>query len=393
MKISVLTPTYNRAKLLKNLYNSLIDNSKYDMQVEWLIMDDGSTDDTKKVIESFKEKANLEIKYMYQENSGKMTAINRLVEIATGDLIVDCDSDDYFTNDAFKIIKETYDRNKANLSDIYGFCYLKYDTNGNNMGNSFKKEKTTMFDLYFKEGETGEKALVFIAEVRKKYKHKLEHGEKFVTEARLYHEMDLKYKMICENYPIMICEYQQEGYTKNIIEQFKQNPYGYYEYFKEILKRDMKGVTYNKRIYAIKHLLYFGYLTKVKKIVTRQNILYVLFGVMTTLVNIGISTLLFKVFNIEGNISSIIGIVFSILFAYFTNRILVFNSDAKTIKGKIKEFTKFMCGRLITLGIEAFGVFVFFSLLNIDFVLTKLLMTIIVVIINYYISKNIVFKK
>lgn len=266
MKISVLTPTYNRAKLLKNLYNSLIDNSKYDMQVEWLIMDDGSTDDTKKVIESFKEKDNLEIKYMYQENSGKMTAINRLVEIATGDLIVDCDSDDYFTNDAFKIIKETYDRNKVNLSDIYGFCYLKYDTNGNNMGNSFKKEKTTMFDLYFKEGETGEKALVFITEVRKKYKHKLEHGEKFVTEARLYHEMDLKYKMICENYPIMICEYQQEGYTKNIIEQFKQNPYGYYEYFKEILKRDMKGVTFNKRIYAIKHYILFSELTKQYKI-------------------------------------------------------------------------------------------------------------------------------
>ena len=130
------------------------------------------------------------------------------------------------------------------------------------MGNSFKKEKTTMFDLYFKEGETGEKALVFIAEVRKKYKHKLEHGEKFVTEARLYHEMDLKYKMICENYPIMICEYQQEGYTKNIIEQFKQNPYGYYEYFKEIFELNMKGVKRSKRLYVIKHYILFSYLTK-----------------------------------------------------------------------------------------------------------------------------------
>lgn len=265
MKISVLTPTYNRAKLLKNLYNSLVENSKYNLQIEWLIMDDGSKDDTKKVVEEFKRVDNLEINYFYQENSGKMASINKLVELSTGDLIVDCDSDDYFTNDAFKIIKENYDKNKDKLSDIYGFCYLKYDTNGNNMGNDFKKEKTTMFDLYFKEGETGEKALVFISDIRKKYKHKLEHGETFVTEARLYHEIDLKYKMICVNSKIMVCEYQQEGYTNNIMEQFKQNPYGYYEYFKEILGRDMKGVTLKKRMYAIKHYILFEELTKKKK--------------------------------------------------------------------------------------------------------------------------------
>lgn len=265
MKISVLTPTYNRANLLKKLYNSLVENSKYNIQIEWLIMDDGSTDNTKNVIDNFNKVDNLEIKYYYQENSGKMTAINKLVELSSGDLIVDCDSDDYFTKDAFEIIKETYEKNKTSLKDIYGFCYLKYDTNGKNMGDNFKKEKTTMFDLYFKEGETGEKALVFISEVRKKYKHKLEHGEKFITEARLYHEIDLDYKMICENKPIMICEYQQEGYTQNIIEQFKQNPYGYYEYFKEIFKHGMKGVLWNKRKYAFKHLLYFWYLTKIRK--------------------------------------------------------------------------------------------------------------------------------
>jgi len=280
MKISVLTPTYNRAKLLKNLYNSLIANSKYNVQIEWLIMDDGSKDDTKTVVENFKKVENLEIKYYYQDNSGKMTAINKLVELSTGNLIVDCDSDDFFTDDAFKIIKQTYENNKENLKGIYGFCYLKYDTNGNNMGNDFKKEKTTMFDLYFKEGETGEKALVFISDIRKKYKHKLEHGEKFVTEARLYHEMDLNYEMICENKSIMVCEYQQEGYTNNIIEQFKKNPYGYYEYFKEILQRDMKGVLFKKRIYAIKHYILFGYLTNNKSVANikemKNKIIYLL---------------------------------------------------------------------------------------------------------------------
>ena len=261
MKISVLTPTYNRANLLKKLYESLEENSIYNVEIEWLIMDDGSSDNTKKVVEELQEKSKIEIKYFYQKNQGKMVAINELVGQATGNLIIDCDSDDYFSKDAFKIIKEEYDKNKDE-KNIYALCFLKYDTKGKNMGKEFTNKRTTMFDLYFKEGEDGEKALVFFSNVRKKYKHELEHGEKFVTEARMYHQIDLNYDMICINKPIMVCEYQDEGYTKNIVKQFKENPYGYYEYFKEILQRDFSGVKFNKRLYAIKHYILFGYLTK-----------------------------------------------------------------------------------------------------------------------------------
>lgn len=262
MKISVLTPTYNRANLLENLHNSLVTNANYGMEIEWLIMDDGSTDNTKKIVEEFIQQNKINIRYFYQENQGKMVAINNLVEQSTGDLIVDCDSDDYFTEDAFKIVKETYEKYPNENKELYGMCFLKYDTNGNNMGHEFKKEKTTMFDLYFKEGEDGEKTLVFYSDIRKEFKHELEHGEKFVTEARMYHKMDEKYNMVCINKPIMICEYQDGGYTKNIMEQFKKNPYGYYMYFKEILHKNMKGVLLKKRLYAIKHFLLFWYLTK-----------------------------------------------------------------------------------------------------------------------------------
>ena len=260
IKISVLTATYNRAEFLTNLYESIANNINNNILVEWLIMDDGSTDETKEVISDFKGRANLEIKYNYQENSGKMNAINNLTEKTTGQLIVECDSDDYFAPNAFEIIADSYLKYKDE-KDIYGLCFLKNDIKGNNMGQDFKNTKTTMFDLYFKEGEDGEKAIVFISDIRKNYKHKLENGEKFVTEARLYHEMDLKYKMVCVNKTIMICQYQEEGYTQNINKQFKENPNGYYEYFKEILNRDMKGVKFGKRLYAIKHYILFGYLT------------------------------------------------------------------------------------------------------------------------------------
>lgn len=261
MKISILTPTYNRKKLLKRLYTSLLENSKYEVDIEWLIMDDGSTDNTKEIVKEFIKENKIKIKYYKQENQGKMSAINKLVTEATGDLIIDCDSDDYFTHNAFEIIKEEYNKYK-NEENIYGLCFLKYDQNNNNMGNEFKNIKTTMFDLYFKEGETGEKAIVFFSNIRKKYKHELEHNERFVTEARMYHKMDEKYKIICINKPVMICEYQEEGYTKNIEKQFKENPYGYYEYFKEILQRNMKGVNFKKRLYVIKHYILFSYLVK-----------------------------------------------------------------------------------------------------------------------------------
>ena len=264
MKISVLTPTFNRANFLERVYKSLLKNKEYIQNIEWLIMDDGSTDNTKSVIGKLKDENKIEIKYYYQENQGKMVAINKLVEQSTGDLIVDCDSDDYFTKDAFKIIKEEFEKYKEE-KNIYGLCFLKYDQNGNNMGNNFKKEKTTMFDLYFKEGETGEKAIVFYSNIRKKYKHELEKNERFVTEARMYHKIDEKYQMICVNKPIMKCEYQEKGYTKNISKQFKENPNGYYKYFQEILKKNMKGVTLKKRLYAIKHYILFSYLTKSKK--------------------------------------------------------------------------------------------------------------------------------
>ncbi len=261
MKISVLTPTYNREKLLDNLYKSLLQNANDGIDMEWLIMDDGSTDGTSYKIEEFRRDNKIKINYYTQRNQGKMIAINNLVQYVTGDLIIECDSDDYFTKDAFKIIKEVWEQNK-DRKDIYGLCFLKYDTNGNNMGKMLKKQKTTMFNLYFKEGETGEKAIVFYSNVRKKYQYILEKEERFSTEARMYHKMDKNYQMICINKPIMICEYQQEGYTKNIIKQFKENPYGYYEYFKEILQKDFKGVKFAKRIYVIKHYILFSYLTK-----------------------------------------------------------------------------------------------------------------------------------
>ena len=280
MKFSILTATYNRAKCLPKLYESLIKNKSNNYEIEWLIMDDGSKDETENLIKDYIAKNEIEIKFFKQQNQGKMTAINNLAQYVTGEIWIECDSDDYFTDGAFDKIKDLYEKNKER-KDIYAFAFLKIDQNGNNMGNTFKKEETTMFDLYFKEGGTGEKALAFITEVRKKYRYELEHNERFVTEARMYHKMDKDYKMICSNEYMMVCEYQEEGYTKNIDKEFVNNPFGYYMYFYEILiEMDMKGVSFGKRLYVIKHFILFGYLTgqksKLSKVGVKNKILIII---------------------------------------------------------------------------------------------------------------------
>lgn len=273
MKISILTPTYNRAKLLDKLYTSILINSNTsNCEIEWLIMDDGSTDNTKKVVEQYVKEKIIEVKYFYQENSGKMAALNKIVEEAQGDVIIECDSDDFFIADAFKQIEDAI-KKCENVDNVYAILFLKYDQNGKNMGNNFleNKFKSTMFDLYFKQGIIGEKVLVFNSKIRKQYKYELEQNERFVTEARLYHKMDLKYNVICFNKAIMICEYKEDGYSKNIYKLFKENPNGYFQYFKEILEHDLSGTKLQKKLYIYKHYILFSILSKQKDIIKQVN--------------------------------------------------------------------------------------------------------------------------
>lgn len=267
MKISILTATYNRANLLDKLYTSILINSNNsnNCEVEWLVMDDGSTDNTRRIVEEYEKENIINVKYFYQENQGKMVAINNLVEKATGDFIIECDSDDFLTKDAFSTILNSL-KKCDNLQDTYAFVFLKYTKSGENMGNNFidNNYRSTMFDLYFKKGITGEKALVYNAKIRKKFEYELENNEKFITEARLHHKMDLQYQVVCFNKPIMICEYREEGYTKNILDIFKKYPYGYFQYFKEIFNQNLHGVTFKKRLYIYKHYILFATLTNQK---------------------------------------------------------------------------------------------------------------------------------
>ncbi len=131
----------------------------------------------------------------------------------------------------------------------------------------------------------------------------------------------------------------------------------------------------------------------IKKVLTKEVILYIIFGVLTTIVNLVVFYLLTTFTSLDENLSNIIAIITCVLFAYFTNRKFVFNSTANTFKEKFQEFYKFMLGRAFTMVIEAVGFYLLFSIIGIQEMISKVLISIIVIILNFFISKFFAFKK
>ena len=130
-----------------------------------------------------------------------------------------------------------------------------------------------------------------------------------------------------------------------------------------------------------------------KKFLTVEVVLYIFFGVLTTVVNIGSFAIITSCFKLEENISNAIAIILAVLFAYFTNKDLVFNSKAESFNEKILEFFKFMLCRAFTMFVELIGFYLLFNILGIQKLISKTLITVIVIILNFFISKFFAFKK
>lgn len=130
----------------------------------------------------------------------------------------------------------------------------------------------------------------------------------------------------------------------------------------------------------------------IKKVLNKDVILYIVFGVLTTLVNLVTFYILSSLIHMNENIANLIAIPLSILFAYFTNRKWVFHTEAKGFKSNFYEFIKFISGRALTMFIEFFGCMLLFKT-PIPAIVSKLAMNVIIIILNYFISKFFAFKK
>ena len=119
-----------------------------------------------------------------------------------------------------------------------------------------------------------------------------------------------------------------------------------------------------------------------KKFLTKEVILYIVFGVLTTLINLGTFYVLHNLLGVDENISNVIAIIMAVLVAYVTNKDLVFHSQAKTIKEKTKEFAKFIAGRAFTMVVEFVGCWLLFQTAMPELI-SKGIVTVIVIILNW----------
>lgn len=231
-KITVFTPTYNRAYIIENLYRSIQRQSFRDF--EWVVVDDGSTDGTEELFAKWQEEGNdFPIRYVKQENSGKCRAINRGMKEAGGELFFNIDSDDYLTDDALEKIA----RWETELPKEGNFCGFSA-----NLGFSPTETPNRIFeggyldgDAFTRYGEAdGERAMIFYTDIMRKYPYPEFPGEKFMTEAVTWNRMAWDgLKVRYYNDIIWIYEYKPDGLTNAGYQVFLDNPWGTALFFRE----------------------------------------------------------------------------------------------------------------------------------------------------------------
>ncbi|MCR5356966.1 MAG: glycosyltransferase family 2 protein [Lachnospiraceae bacterium] len=254
MKLTVFTPTYNRAQLLKRAYESLKNQTCRDFC--WLIVDDGSTDDTKAVVDDFAREGVIPVEYYYVENGGKMRAHNRGVEHCSTEWFLCLDSDDMLTKDAVESIlglidpasegkqegrqegrQEGQEDSTAAAHDgrIAGIIAHKGSSETTLLhGVDFPENvrRTTLYNLYLK-GFKGETTLVFKTDVLKKYPFPEIEGEKYVPEDYIYDKIDAEYEYLVLDRILTVCELISEGYTDSVRKLKEGNKQAWYLYYEQ----------------------------------------------------------------------------------------------------------------------------------------------------------------
>ena len=224
-QITVFTPAYNRAHTLPRTYESL--KKQGNKNFIWLIVDDGSTDNTKELVEKWiSEEKEFTIQYIYKENGGMHTAHNVAYQNITTELNVCIDSDDCLAENAIDKILTFWNKNK---SDKYaGIVGLDSDLNGNLIGKDFDNLKETTLSGYYANGGKGDKKLVYRTDVINKYpEYPVFEGEKYVGLNYKYLLIDQDYKLLVLNEVLCNVEYQEDGSSNSMWKQYYRNPKGF----------------------------------------------------------------------------------------------------------------------------------------------------------------------
>ena len=237
MKITVFTPTYNRGYLLDKLYKSLLKQTNTDF--EWLIIDDGSNDNTSSIINKFIDDDKIRIRYFYQENGGKHRAINKGLDIAEGELFFIVDSDDTLIPTAIELVLEKY-KSVENCPEFAGISFNKGYSEKEIVGETFSSEFKDCTNLERgRNNILGDKSEIYRTEILRNIKFPEIEGENFMSEIVLWNEVARQgYKLRWYNEIIYICNYLEDGLTVNRDSIYLNNPIAHKMMVNELLQID-----------------------------------------------------------------------------------------------------------------------------------------------------------
>ena len=224
VSISIVTPVYNRADLLYKCYQSLVNQTNYDF--EWIIIDDGSTDNSLEVARSFK--ADFPIKVITKKNGGKHTALNASHPYIAGKYVLILDSDDYLIPAAVDTVINGW--SKYDVQDeVAMVVFLRGSDENHPLCMAFTDDEGKQVDIIRYNRKTIvslDACEVIRTELFKKYPFPVFEGEKFVAEGALWSRVGLTHKCVYINKVIYICEYLEGGLTKSGKPMRIHNPNG-----------------------------------------------------------------------------------------------------------------------------------------------------------------------
>lgn len=247
--ITIFTPAYNRADTIVRTYESLLRQTCQDF--EWLIIDDGSTDNTEEVVRPWIEEQKIQVRYIKKPNGGLFTGYNKAIENIDSELNVCIDSDDYMPDNAVEIILKEW--KKVKDLGVAGIIGLDYYINGGPIGGKFTKTGDFFYrEVYNTIGHNGDTKVVCRTDLMKEIWPMPSFGEKNFNPTWFYHTIGENRKFHFINECLCIVDYQPDGMAAGIFRQYKASPKSFAEMRRMTLRS--KHSTLKEKFMAAIHL-------------------------------------------------------------------------------------------------------------------------------------------
>lgn len=271
---TVFTPTYNRAHTLNGVYESLCAQTFKDF--EWVIVDDGSSDNTDEVVSSWVDEGVIDINYIKQKNQGKHVAHNTAVDNAKGGLFLVFDSDD-------KCIPETLETFYKYWEEIPKEVKSKYSTLSVLCMNQFGQIVGPEYPDFIIDSQNfseqldlrsgGERWGINTTESMRANKFPVYHGERFVPEGLIWNRLSKNYRARFINLPLRIYEQQSDSLSKKSVDIRTQSPQGTFQYYLESMSLPLSAKQrFKNAINLVRFSFHTKDLAKIKKIINKDFI-------------------------------------------------------------------------------------------------------------------------